>query len=180
MRLHAAALLPAVLLAACATQPGADSSVRILSGYNPEFTTVREEQARARALTAAVSFALTPGQYCTTFIDDNQDQPVTGRVELNILKDKRYLLAMRYQAGSTIWSRSSGGVYAVKGALLSLLSASGSELNYPLKSITPDSVLVWGDLPLTRSGCAGKPLTGRDYLAAVRTAQDDIRADFPW
>lgn len=171
--------LTTLALNACGRGP-VDSDYLVLSRYDPDISSVETEAARNDALTAKTTLAPYEGLYCQTVLDSYLNKPLTGHTELKLIGRDKYLLMSRFSYNSLVRNHTELGYYRMRGHDLVLVANTGTERQLALTSISPTTLNVWGDLPLSTTACNATPLTGAALRAAERKAADDLRNAYPW
>ena len=171
--------LTALTLSAC-NGGSVDNDYVVLSRFDPDVTTVETEAARQDALTARTTLAPYEGLYCQSVLDTYLNKPLTGHTELKLIGRDKYLLMSRFSYNHLIRTHTELGYYRVRGHDLVLVANTGTERQIALTSITPTTLNVWGDLPLSTTACGAAPLTGSELRLAERNSANDLRNAYPW
>lgn len=164
-------------LTACRTSRQEDYSV--MMRYDDSITTIPVEMAKNSAMFTKDTLRPSVGKYCLTFREDIMGNVSTGRVELTLLDDKRYQRAERYTYKNLVKSMNEIGVYRMKGHALTMINQAGQERTWPLTTLTPNQLNIFGNLPLSRDACVNAtPLSG-DALAQATAKAIAEQADGP-
>lgn len=173
-------LLPLGLLCACSPKSATSDDYAIMARFDPSITTIPVATARATAPYASDTLKFTPGKYCQGFEQLFGQQSATARLELNLYDGNRYLLAGRYTYKNLVRTYNSIGNYVVRGHALTFVNKAGEETTWAITTSDPNSINVWGNLPLTRSACTTPPLKGADLEVATKKATEEQQASAPW